>query len=86
MSKFWCLGMNLNDIVRATTETPAAALRRPELGSLKPGTPGDATVVKIVNGPVVHIDALGEKIEGDRQLACTGIVIDGKWWNEGPKI
>lgn len=86
MSKFWCLGMNLNDIVRATTETPAAALRRPELGSLTPRTPGDATIVKIVDGPVVHIDAVGDTIEGDRQLACTGIIIDGKWWNEGPQI
>ena len=36
MSKFFCLGMKLEDVVRAATEAPAMALRRSDLGSLRP--------------------------------------------------
>ena len=43
MSKFLCLGMSLPDVIKASTENAAFALKRPELGSLKPGSAGDAT-------------------------------------------
>ena len=43
MSKFLCMGMPLPDVVAASTVNAAMALRRPELGSLKPGSVGDAT-------------------------------------------
>ncbi|MDP1729927.1 MAG: amidohydrolase/deacetylase family metallohydrolase [Devosia sp.] len=86
MSKFWCLGMSLPDVVRATTETPAKVLRRPELGTLAPGTPGDATIVRIENGRFEYVDSLGEVLGGDRRLACTGIVLAGKWWERGPRL
>lgn len=86
MGKFWCLGMDLNDVVRAVTETPAKALRRPELGSLAPGTPGDATLVRIEEGAFDYVDAVGEVLKGDRRLVCTGIVLDGMMWNEGPRL
>src|SRR5947209_5341107 len=36
MSKFLCLGMPLADVVAASTVNAAFALKRPELGSLKP--------------------------------------------------
>lgn len=84
MSKFWCLGMDLNDVVRASTDTPAKALRRPELGTLAIGTPGDATIVQIETGRFDYHDAVGEVLTGDRQLALRGVVIGGKWWNKGP--
>jgi dihydroorotase len=84
MSKFWCMGMDLHDVVRASTDTPAKALRRPELGTLAPGTPGDATIVTIETGRFDYHDAVGEVLTGDRRLACSGIVIGGKWWDKGP--
>src|SRR5216683_7842976 len=37
MSKFLCLGMPLTEVIAASTVNAAFALRRPELGSLKPG-------------------------------------------------
>lgn len=86
MSKFWCLGMNLQDVVRAVTETPARALRRPELGTLVPGTPGDATIVRVETGQFDYFDAVGEVLTGDRRLASGGIVLAGKWWNKGPNL
>ncbi|MHB1104501.1 MAG: amidohydrolase/deacetylase family metallohydrolase [Devosia sp.] len=85
MSKFWCLGMELTDVVRAATETPAKALRRPELGTLAPGTPGDATLARIETGQFDYYDAVGEVLASDRQLACAGMVLGGAWWDKGPQ-
>src|SRR5216683_2087553 len=50
MSKFLCLGMDLGAIIRSATTAPAAAIRRPEIATLKSGSPGDATVIAIVDG------------------------------------
>src|SRR5258708_6822053 len=46
MSKFLSLGMSLNTVVRCTTPPAATALRRPDLASLKPGAPADASVLE----------------------------------------
>jgi dihydroorotase len=81
MGKFWNMGMDLTEVVRAVTETPAAAIGRPELGSLAPGTPADVTLAKIEEGAFDYVDAVGEVLAGDRRLACTGIVIGGRWWD-----
>src|SRR5215813_3683735 len=45
LSKFLCLGVPLPEVIRQSTVNAAMALRRPELGSLKPGSVGDATVL-----------------------------------------
>ena len=47
MSKFLCLGMKLDDVVRAATATPAKAIRRDDLGSLLPGSVGDASILRL---------------------------------------
>jgi len=41
---------SIPDLVRTATSAPAAALRRPDLGSLKLGSTGDATVFAIEEG------------------------------------
>jgi dihydroorotase len=81
LSKFLCLGMPLNDVIAASTVNPAMALRRPELGSLKPGSVGDATILKIKEGRFDYVDVVGEHLEGDRKIASEGVVIAGKWWH-----
>lgn len=83
MSKFWALGMSLEDIVRAATQAPAAAMRRPELGTLEPGTPGDATILSVVEGNFDFVDAEGAAIAGRRKLVCEGLVIGGRTWRGG---
>lgn len=85
MNKFWSLGMPLPDVVRAVTETPAASLRRPELGTLAEGTPGDATLVRIESGSFEYRDALGDTITGTERLALASTVIGGKVWGKGPQ-
>ncbi|MCF3932050.1 amidohydrolase/deacetylase family metallohydrolase [Acuticoccus sp. M5D2P5] len=83
MSKFLALGMDLTDVIRCSTENPAKIIRRPELGSLKVGTPGDATVLELRHEPVEHVDVVGEKLRADTRFASVGTVIGGKWWGDG---
>lgn len=83
MSKFLALGMPLVEVIRAATQNPARALLRPELGSLKPGTPGDATVLDLRAGKFEHVDVSNEVIVAESRLFSKGMVIGGKWWAEG---
>ncbi|WP_029076588.1 amidohydrolase/deacetylase family metallohydrolase [Kaistia adipata] len=82
MSKFMPLGMSLYDIVRASTEIPARALRRPGLGSLKPGTEGDASILSVRQGDFALEDVLGEVVKVKERLFAEGCIIDGKWFHQ----
>jgi dihydroorotase len=81
MSKFLCLGMPLGEVVAASTLNAAVALRRLELGSLKPGSVGDATVLAVKQGRFEYVDVVGEQMIGDRKFASSGVVIAGHWWH-----
>ena len=83
MSKFMALGMSLTDVIRATTENPAKALRREELGTLAVGSAGDATVMEVRDEIMEHTDVSGEKLLGDTRLVSAGTVIGGNWWCDG---
>ena len=83
LSKFLCLGMGLSDVIAASTVNAAAALRRPELGSLKPGCVGDATVLALEEGAFDYVDVVGEHVEGRQRLVSKGVVIGGRWWWPG---
>ena len=82
LSKFLYLGMDVVDIVRASTSGPARAVGMPELGTLAVGTPGDATVLRIESGDYTYVDSLGESRKGDKAFALKSVVIDGKLWHE----
>ncbi len=79
MSKMLCLGMSLNDVVRCCTATPAKALRHEELGTLKVGAIGDASVLELAKGQFDYTDVVGETIKGDQRLFPAGMVIAGGW-------
>jgi len=81
LSKFLCLGMPLVDVIRASTVNAATALKRPELGSLKPGSAGDATILSIREGEFDYVDVVGEVMRGDRRIFSEGVVIGGHWWH-----
>ncbi|MBL8671412.1 MAG: amidohydrolase/deacetylase family metallohydrolase [Alphaproteobacteria bacterium] len=80
MSKFLALGMDLATLVEAVTAAPARAIGRPSLGSLAPGSEGDATIVDFESGAFEFRDALGERLDADRRLKLAGMVVGGKWW------
>ena len=71
----------VNDVIAATTVNAATALKRPELGSLKPGSAGDATILSIQRGTFDYVDVLGEHMAGDRKIASEAVVIAGRWWH-----
>lgn len=81
MSKFLCLGMSLSDVVAASTVNAAAALGRPELGSLRPGSAGDATLLRVREGRFDFEDVVGEILHGDRRVFSEGAVIGGRLWH-----
>ena len=85
MSKFLCLGMDLNTIVASSTVNAARALRRPELGSLKPGSIGDASILAVRNGRFEYEDVLDEVVVGEQKIVSEGIVVGGHWWHPGPE-
>jgi dihydroorotase len=81
MSKFLYLGMSLNDVIAKSTVTAAQALRRPELGSLKPGSVGDATILSLRDGEFPLEDVLGVCVTGTQRLFSEGVVVGGRWWH-----
>ncbi len=80
MSKFLCLGMKVGDAVRAATEAPATALNCGDLGSLRPGSAGDASILALEHGAFDYVDVTGEHMTGDQRLNARGVVINGRWW------
>jgi dihydroorotase len=81
MSKFLCMGMPLRDVIAASTVNAAAAMKRPELGSLKPGSAGDATILDVRDGKFDYVDVVGEHLEGRQKIVSEGVVIGGRWWH-----
>ncbi|HUF86596.1 MAG TPA: amidohydrolase/deacetylase family metallohydrolase, partial [Thermohalobaculum sp.] len=75
MSKFLCMGIELPEIIRRSTVNAATALKRPELGSLKPGSVGDATILSVQDGAFDYVDVVGEHMTGDKRIVSEGVVI-----------
>ena len=67
MSKFLCMGMPLNDVIAASTVNAAMALKRLELGSLKPGSVGDATILSVKEGRFEYARRGGRAHDGRPQ-------------------
>src|SRR5438034_3190188 len=80
MSKFLVLGVELGEVVRAGTQTPAAALGRADLGHLAVGATGDASILELVEGEFDYRDVLGESRRGRQRLAVRGLVVGGRPW------
>ena len=81
LSKFLCMGVDLPTVIKLSTENAGLALQRPELGTLKPGAVGDATILEVVEGTFDYEDVLGEVMQGDRRILARGTVIGGRWWH-----
>ncbi|MEL6983959.1 MAG: amidohydrolase family protein, partial [Actinomycetota bacterium] len=78
-SKFLALGLDLEDVLAMITTNPASAIgRRDTLGTLAAGTPADATVFRVIDGPTRFNDG-EEEVAGDRRLLPVGCVRNGHW-------
>lgn len=61
MSKFLHLGMTLSSIIKATTATPAHAIKKSDsIGSLLTGKPADVTILKIEDADIDLEDCVGQ--------------------------
>jgi dihydroorotase len=81
MSKFLVLGMSLRDVVAASTVNAAMALGRPELGTLKPGSPGDASILSLREGSFPLEDSRGVVEKASERIFADGVVVAGRWWH-----
>lgn len=81
MSKFLCLGVDLPTVIKLATVNAAAAIGRPELGTLAVGSVGEATVIDRASGRFDYADSIGERMMGTERLLSAGVVLAGRWWH-----
>ena len=67
MTKFWLLGMPLEDIVARCTVAPARKLGL-DAGTLRVGAEADIAVLAVDEGPTTLVDCTGEERTWDREL------------------
>jgi dihydroorotase len=77
MSKFLCMGLPLEDVIRCSTLNPAKEIRHPELGNLSVGSPADIAVIKLTNGKFGYTDSSSGKVLGNRKLQCVMTICGG---------
>lgn len=67
-SKFLNLGMNLQNVIEASTWKPAQVIQREELGHLSEGAPADIAVFSVREGDFGFIDSRGYSRPGKKKL------------------
>ncbi|MEO6624270.1 MAG: amidohydrolase/deacetylase family metallohydrolase [Burkholderiaceae bacterium] len=80
LAKFHALGMGLSEVIACGSTNAGKAIRRPDLGTLKVGGVGEASIIEILDESTEHRDVLGEMITADKRFVARGLVLDGKWW------
>lgn len=84
MSKFLCLGMPLEEVIRRTTVEPARIIgKADDLGHLGTGAAGDVTVLAVEEGSFDFVDSDERVLTGVQRLVCRATVRDGKVWWKG---
>ena len=78
MSKFLAMGMDLKNVINASTWKPAQIIKREELGNLSAGTEADIAILNLRNGKFGLFDYTGYKIEADKKLECEMTIRAGK--------
>ena len=78
MSKLIGLGFSLPEVVAMATVAPARVIARlPKHGTLQVGTPADASILEVVEGPVEFVDTRNNKRTGKTYLKPVGAVVAG---------
>ena len=78
LSKYICMGMPVDQVLKAATETPAKWLgKETEIGTLAPGARADIAVFRWKEMPVTYRDARGDSYCGKGLLIPQMTVKDG---------
>jgi dihydroorotase len=78
LSKLLSLGIDLPELIRRSTATPAAMIGRTDLGRLAEGGEADVAVLRVERGRFDFTDVEKARIEGTQRLTCEVTVRDGK--------
>ncbi|MEP7251919.1 MAG: amidohydrolase/deacetylase family metallohydrolase [Ginsengibacter sp.] len=78
MSKFLLMGMPLNDVVKASTWSPAQVIHREELGNISIGAIADVAILDLKQGTFGFYDKTGYKIEGKQKFECAMTIKGGR--------
>ena len=78
MSKFLLMGMNLKEVIKASTWSPAKAIHKEELGNLSVDAPADVAVLRLREGDFGFFDYHGNKQESQKRLECEMTIRNGK--------
>jgi predicted amidohydrolase len=79
MSRYLSFGMNLKDILKAVTVTPAKLMgMENKIGTLEKGAYADISICKIIDKKVVFSDSKGIKNEGKQLIVPVLTIADGK--------
>jgi dihydroorotase len=78
LSKFLNLGMGLSDVIERATSRPAAVMRRPDLGTLRVGSPADIALFRLEQGDYVFHDVQMAARHGTQRLANTLTLVGGE--------
>jgi dihydroorotase len=77
LSKFLNLGLSLPDVIERATSRPAAAMRRPDLGTLRPGSLADVALFRLDEGDYTFYDAHMAPRQGRKLLVNTSTFVGG---------
>ncbi len=78
MSIFFVMGMDLPDVIKATTWNPALAIHREDLGNLSVGSEADVAILKMEKGRFGFWDKTGYKMDAEQKLECQMTVREGR--------
>ena len=65
---------------RRKAVSTSAAIGKPELGSLRVGSPGDAAVLELQEGEFTFVDATGNEVPAGQRLHAVLTVKGGRRW------
>lgn len=78
LSKFINLGMSLPDVIARATGAAAAAMNRPDLGTIKSGSVADVALFRLETGDYTFYDVAMESRKGDKLLVNTLTLLAGE--------
>lgn len=78
MNKFLVMGMDLQNVIKASTWKPAQIIKREELGHLSVGTEADVAILSMRTGKFGFFDYTGYKLEADKKLECEMTIRAGR--------
>ncbi len=78
MAKFMTMGMNLSEVIKASTWKPAQVINHPELGHISVGAVADIAVLNLRKGQFGFYDVARYKQIGNQKLECEMTIKEGK--------